>query len=83
MFRHDIREKPVLYKEILKAISKRDFEKICVFALVAKIICLASIAVTPGKQPYSATFRASLAGLVPLTTLRKLHPLYGAMALPP
>lgn len=39
-----------------------------VFALLAKIFCLASIAVTSGKQPYSATFRATLAGLVPLTT---------------
>ena len=38
------------------------------FALVAKIFCLAPIAVTPGKQPYFASFRATLAGLVPLTT---------------
>ena len=51
------------------------------FALVAKIICLASIAVTPGKQPYSATFRATLAGLVPLTTQQSVIYLYGAMAL--
>lgn len=30
MFRHDIREKPVLYKEILKAISKRELlEDLC------------------------------------------------------
>lgn len=43
------------------------------FALVAKIFCLAPIAVTPGKQPYFASFRATLAGLVPLTALRKLH----------
>ena len=32
MFRHDIREKPVLYKEILKAISKRELlEDLCSF----------------------------------------------------
>lgn len=30
MFRHEIREKPVLYKEILKAISKRELlEDLC------------------------------------------------------
>lgn len=45
-----------------------------VFALVAKIICWRLFAVTPGKQPYFASFRATLAGLVPLTTLRKQHP---------
>ena len=33
-----------------------------------KIICGRLFAVTHGKQPYSATFRATLAGLVPLTT---------------
>lgn len=38
-----------------------------------KIICGRLFAVTHGKQPYSATFRATLAGLVPLTALRKLH----------
>ncbi|MDT3753173.1 hypothetical protein ROT99_12525 [Citrobacter freundii complex sp. 2023EL-00966] len=36
--------------------------------LSQKTFCLASIAVTPGKQPYFASFRATLAGLVPLTT---------------
>lgn len=74
MFRHDVREKPVLYKEIIKAISKRELLEDLCFCACRKIICLASIAVTPGKQPYYTTFRASLAGLVPLATLRKLHP---------
>ena len=32
------------------------------------IFCLPALASLSGKQPYSATFRATLAGLVPPTT---------------
>lgn len=42
MFRHDIREKPVLYKEILKAISKRELLE----DLVKDSLCWR---VSPGK----------------------------------
>ncbi|HHT2831517.1 TPA: hypothetical protein ACTYSZ_002520 [Klebsiella aerogenes] len=37
MFRHDIREKPVLYKEILKAISKRELLEDLCFCACRKI----------------------------------------------
>lgn len=37
------------------------------------IFCLPALASLPGKQPYSATFRATLAGPVPLTPKAKRY----------
>lgn len=44
MFRQDIREKPVLYKEILKAISKRELLEDLYFCACRKDYLLACIA---------------------------------------
>lgn len=74
MFRHDIREKPVLYKEILKAISKRELlEDLCFCACrkdhFAGVYRLASdlfrLGVAPRSAAHDAAKRYSLpSGLV-------------------
>lgn len=81
MFRHEIREKPVVYKEILKAISKRELlEDLCFCACRKDHFAGGSSPSLKGKCP-GTPFGGFPDTHVPLTTLRKLHPLYGAMAL--
>ncbi|EPK5801458.1 hypothetical protein M0K90_002557, partial [Escherichia coli] len=43
------------------------------YIYIYMIFCLPALASLSGKQPYSATFRATLAGLVPLTPKAKRY----------
>lgn len=85
MFRQDIREKPVLYKEILKAISKRELlEDLC--------FCACRKDLLPGvyrRHSWQAALLRYLSGYVGWprsahdAAKRYLYILCGAMALPP
>ena len=85
MFRHDIREKPVLYKEILKAIYKRELLEDLCFCACRKDYLLAALR----RHSWQAALLRFLSGYVGWprsahdAAKRYLYILYGAMALPP
>ena len=78
MFRHDIREKPVLYKEILKAISKRELlEDLCFCAcrkIFAGVYRLASDLFRLWEAPRSAAHDAAKRNLFTSWDCARLWP---------